>query len=308
MRYIHIHTNLINQKLWDARSNSSPQGHGAIKLLYYIKSLDANGSGYGDVIVVDAAQILERTCSIVRRWIKSGITLGIFRSVIKLKKGLYRIYYSSILNICKRYKITDLGAIPIIRVEDLKNIKFKATEADTIRYQKRSYYAAIKGKKLRKLRTIEPDKILCSKSKRILFLSSRFVYLASGVLAYGASQKYIANQVGYSKSTIQRRLSNNYRKFRGLNPVTKKQQCVCAFGDLEGLEYSEEYFEQSQELISYGRYHKPSSINSCSNRIFKSHVNIYSIDVDLKKQRFLRWRLNRLWNCFESQSNNVRIK
>lgn len=292
--HIHIHTNLINQKLWNTGSSSGIQGHGVIKLFYYVKSLDDNGSGYGDVIVTKAAEILDRTCSLVRRWIKFGISSGIFRSVIKLRKGLYRVYYSSILNICKKYKIIDLGAIPVVEVEDLKNIKFKATEADTIRYQKRSYYAATKGKKLQKLRTIKSDKILCSKSKRILFLSSRFVYLDRGVLAYGASQDYIANQTGYSVSTIQRRLSNNCRKFRGLNPVAKKQQCVSAFGDSEKKEFGEKYFEQSQELINCGRYHKPISIKSCSNQIFKSYTNIYSIDIELKKQRFLRWRLNKL--------------
>jgi len=297
MLKIHIHSGIVNQ--------IKPLGDGVIKLFYYLKALDCAGSGCGELSVSEAAKLFERSQSVVRRWIRDGVRLGIFRAAIKAKKGIYKIYYSSVLNLRKKYGATDLGAISVIGVVELRNIKFKATEADAIRCQKQSYYAATKGKKLQKLRTIKPDKILCSKSKRILLLSSRFVYLASGVLAYGASQENIGNSSGISCSTVQRRLSNKYRDLRGLEPVSKKQQCVCAFGADEKIEYNKRYFEQSQELINSGKYHIPKSLNKLNSKsVFKSHTNIYDIYLESKKQRFLRWKLNKVWDSTDKNINS----
>ncbi len=295
MLYIHIHSSLVNQALWSGCNtyNSQLEGHSAIKLFYLTKALDEAGSGYADIKINEAARIFDRSCSVIRRWIRFAERLGLFRNVIKLRKGYYRFYYCSVIKLCLRYGIKNLGAVTEIGVDELKDIKFKATEADAIRAQDKSLYAATVGKKDLIRKTLSAEK-LCCKSKRILFLSDRFIYVNSSNLLYGASQEYIAKHSGYSTSTIQRRLDNNYRKARGLKPVIKKQQCIRL--DKEDVRNE---FHETRFLNSEGENCKPIFTNNkFKDLAFKPYTNIYYISeehIQLRPQRYLRAKLNKEW-------------
>lgn len=291
MLSIHVHTSLINQALYTGcADNSQLEGHSAIKLFYYLKSLDDDGSGFGDLNICKAAQIFDRSCSNIRRWMRFGVKLGLFRRIVKIKKGLYRIYYTSVIKVCLKSGIKHLGEITELTVDELKNIKFHATEANAIGSQNKSLYAATKGKKKLIKKTLSA-KNLCCKSKRILFLSDRFVYVNPRYLMYGASQEYIAKQSGYHKSTIQRRLSDGYRKAHGLKPVTKKQQCIRIDKKYAELEFQESSFLSSEGESNEFIFHN----NKFKDLAFKPYTNIYHIDVELRKQRYLRAKLNREW-------------
>lgn len=302
MRFIHIHSSLINQGNWqEANSyNHQLEGHSAVKVFYYVKAKDEAGSGYADISIKELAKIFDKSHSTVRRWLRFGIQLGFFRSKIKLKPGLYRIHYVAVNKVCLKHNIKNHGTITEVEVSELKYIKFRATEADAIAAQNKSLYAATKGDKKLIKNTLSAKK-LCLKSQRILFLSDRFIYVNPSHLMYGASQKYIADKSGYSISTIQRRLDNKYRKSHGLLPVMKKQQCI----RLDKEESTKSIVEQ-QEADFFGEkkeviFHN----NKFKDLAFKPYTNIYYIpeeDIQLRNQKYLRAKLNRAWAKIESQS------
>ncbi len=302
MQYIHIHSNLINQAQWAGSNpyNSQLEGHSAIKLFYLVKAKDTAGSGFADITIDEAAEILGRSSSTIRRWKRFGEKLGLFRSVINLKEGYYRIYYVSVNKVCLKHNIKNHGTITEVEVHELKDIKFRATEADAIAAQSKSLYAATKGDK-KLIRNTLSAKNLCLKSQRILFLSDRFIYINPSYLMYGASQKYIADKSGYSVSTIQRRLDNKYRKSHGLLPVMKKQQCIRLNKEESSkaiVEQQEaEFFGDKKEVIFHN--------NKFKDLAFKPYTNIYYIpeeDIQLRNQKYLRAKLNRAWAKEESQS------
>lgn len=286
-----IHTALLNPKLYSTcPENGELDGHISILLYYFCRGLDPNGSGTAIVKIYEACQEFDKSRATIRRWMRDGLKLGFFRYVEKIKSGVYKIYYSSISHIVTKYDILYLGEIVELTNDQLKHIKIHATEANAIGSQTKSFYAATNGGKRKLVKRTLSAKNLCSKSKRILFLSDRFILTNPAYIIYGASQEYIAKQSGYHKSTIQRRLDDKYRISHGLKPVTKKQQCKRIDKEYAELEFKENKFLDSEgeenQLVFHSEKYK--------DLAFIPYTNIYDIDLTLRSQRYLRAKCNRL--------------
>lgn len=224
-----IHSAIADCGLWHDRKNAKGQvaGHQAVRLYYYLRFCDRRGSGWWDVNLNTVAEDLQISIYTLRRWIKSGLELKLFRAAIRYKPHTVRIWYSCITNVCVDNNIADIGAAAIISISDLNKLKYLATEAEAIKLQRQSRYK--EAKKARKCdrsrRTFEPSEVICSSlcTGPILFKRGRLVFLKRSHLPYGGSQKRIAWEQGRHESTVQRRLSDLFRQRHKLDPVPKVQ-------------------------------------------------------------------------------------
>lgn len=296
--FVNCHASLIFDNLWSGEVNSS--GNDAIKLYYYLRSQDKSGRGHADINTDYLCKLFSKSRWTIQRWMRDGLSLGLFKNQIKLSPKNYRIYYASVLKIAARYGIKDLGAIFELEVSELNNIKTFAYEATAMRCQMASYNQAINDKSNKRRIKLKPEQISCETSTRaMLFSTGRFVYLRPGTLVYGASQDLIAEAAGCDISTISRNLIT----------VPKKQQCIAATGKEELKQFQQQLFYQSEGKGS-GRYHIPQFPRhpEYSKMIFKSYTNIYSSSVTLRRQRHLRWKLNKYWDTQSSISESYAQK
>ena len=221
-----IHAAIADCGLWSMVSpKGQVTGHQAIQLYYYCRALDIKGSGWADVEVKTAAAILQTSIVSIRRRIKCGLSLGLFTGCLKLTPGCYRVFYRSLVKVAALLGVEDLGAITKIDISEIKDIKFKATEAQALLLQKRSRYRQTHRKKCDRRRTAEPNELVNSdlRNGSILTRYGRVVVLRRSHAAYGGSQFRLGWLMGRHQSTIQRRLSNGYRESHGLPPVPKVQ-------------------------------------------------------------------------------------
>jgi len=104
--------------------------HATLKLWYYLRAIDGQGAGRTDLDIAEAAQTLECSTYTILRWCVWGMQLGIFRSVIRVSVGKFRVYYAGLKAVAKQFGITDLGASLEIQLDDLKNLPTLTTEVE----------------------------------------------------------------------------------------------------------------------------------------------------------------------------------
>lgn len=221
-----IHSTLADPGFWPNKNHKGQVAKAdSIKLWYYLRSLDPSGSGWGEFSLEAAAQFFDRSIYTIRRWLKWGDELGLFRARIKLGNR-YRVYYSSLVKVCLRLEITHLGAIAQVEDTRLAELKFAATEAIALRLQNQSRFKEMSNhpEDVRE-KVIDPDQIISSDLGlgAILTRSGRFTFLKNNTFAVGASQKLLGWNLNRHPATVQRRLSDAYRRKRGIAPILKTQ-------------------------------------------------------------------------------------
>lgn len=295
---ITIHSRIVDCGLWSEINHKGQlKGHLAIQLWYLCRCLDICGSGTVILNLHEAARLLKISRASVRRRLKLGMKLELFRFSKAINDGNYKIYYSSLEKICVRHNIRDLGAITEIKLEDLRHLKFKATEAEALKLQKQSRHKEAKQnpKADRWRRTIDPEKLISSElgCGAILTRRGRLTLLKRSARPYGGSQKTLANRQGRHISTIQRRLSDSYREQHGLEPVPKTQLAAAPrrmpkFVNNKRPEIMR--LEPGQNLIFVPGLGK-----------FRLCCNVYAIDLELKRCSSLRAKVKRAFKRAEDR-------
>jgi hypothetical protein len=229
-----IHGAIADCGLWCDRKNAKGQvkGHQSVQLYYYLRAKDTKGSGWYDVSLDTVSRDLQISIYALRRWIKSGLDLKLFHAAIRYKVGVVRVWYSCVVNVCIQNGIADIGAIAKIDMSALGELKYIATHAQALLLQHQSRYReAKKSKKCDRARkTFDPSEVISSSlcTGPILFRRGRLIFLRRSHLPYGGSQRRIAWELGRHESTIQRRLSDSYRRRHGIDPIPKVQLLAAA--------------------------------------------------------------------------------
>lgn len=295
---ITIHSAIIDCGLWsEVNHKGQLKGHSSIQLWYLCRGLDTCGSGTVILNLRETARLLKISCASVRRRLKLGIELEFFRFFEAINDGNYKIYYSSLENVCLRHNITDLGAITEISLGELKHLKFRATEAEALRLQNQSRYKEVKRnpKKDSQRRTINPETLTSSElgNGAILAKMGRLTLLKRSASPYGGSQKRIAWNMGRHPSTIQRRLSDGYRELHQLDPILKTQLAAAP-------KIFEQFVSASRPPIR--------RVLPGQNIIFVPGLgkfriccNVYVIDLELKRNSSQRARIKRAFKRAEDR-------
>jgi hypothetical protein len=252
-----------------------------------LHSADVQGSGNVTVDLRIVAHALEKSLYTIRRWLKAGLRLGFFRGCERVATKTYRIFYSSKQNICKSLQLTDIGACIEVEVSDLKNAKFLATEAEALKLQNQSKWLE-KEKKRKNLKKCVPTAEILTTSEicpgAILCKADgdRFTYLKFYAHAHGGSQKKIASNMGRHPSTIQRRLSDGYRKKHGLDPIPKTQILAPVQRDAPNS-------QGIRKIVTHGE----GKIWKTRLGLFKVCPNVYDVPHQLVSKRYLRGKIKR---------------
>jgi hypothetical protein len=202
----------------------------------------SKGCGIGKFTLLGASRILNRSEGHVRKLLRAAKVSGLIRNY-KQSRGWITVYYASLEKAIAIAGIEKLGPIAAIRIDELSNIHFAATEVETQALQRASMYqqrqeeaeqikAGGKDPRLNPSEIVKPtDLHTCELPARVLGRGDRFVYCTSEFRFYGPSQGAVGRLRGISPSTVSRHLSNGYRlkptPVRGYRqdavPIVKKQ-------------------------------------------------------------------------------------
>lgn len=286
-----IHSGIADGGMWSTKNDKGQvAGQDAAKLWYYIRAMDLKGSGKVTLDLAQASEILDRSPQTIRRWTESGKRLNFFRSINRVGSDEFEIYYTSLAQVCLTHGITDLGAVAYVEVHELKNLKFKATEAEAQRLQDQSFYRARREHPNRKI--LFPEQFMSTSESAtgvILRLGGRYVFLYAFAISYGGSQKKIAENLGRHESTVQRRLDHSYRDGHDVPRVDKRQVAKTEPG------YSEE-FQEAYHTHGDTNCFRPSW--SYAGLTYKPSCNIYALDIQLTSAKAQRERVRRFIRKF----------
>lgn len=284
------YSGLSDGGLWPQKNlKGQVKGQSSIKLWYLVRALDQQGSGSSVVRLADIAKILQVSIYSVRRYLKWSFSLGLLRGD-KLRRGIdqYRIFYSSLANVCAHLNIADIGGCTSIDISEIRNIKFIAAEAEALRLQNQSLYKEKHRKKRDRFKKIlTPEELTTSElcNGAILFRRGRLTFLKRSVSAYGGSQQRIAYEMGRHPSTVQRRLANGYRLEHGLEPISKTQLAVAPLTInqwIDGQKTPIKKLVPGQHLIVVPGWGK-----------FRAANNVYSFRFELLPKRPARSKVKR---------------
>ena len=284
MQLITLHTAIACSGCWAEVSHRGQlAGHSATKLWYWLRSLDDRGSGRVDFDIRVAAAALNRSIYTIRRWLKWGIKLNLFRSVSTIGYGTRRVFLSGIVSILRSNNISSLGAIGSVEVSRLVELPIVATELQAESLQRQSKFLA---ERQHKRKAAGPSEILTpsqSASGGILFRGGRFTFLRAGGIAYGGSHRGMATRLGRHESTVQRHLTDHYRDRHSLPPVRKTQ-----------IAQAGEAAEEAFFFASEGDHAAPAFQLPGGGKAFTPRCNIYHLPgIELKGKRYLRSTVRR---------------
>ena len=254
------------------------------------------GSGIGEFTLTGASKILKRSKGHIRKLLNHAKKSGLIRDY-KQSGDKITVFYTSLEKAIAIAGVDKLGPLAAIEVDDLKNLRIIATEAEAQDLQRATLYRQ-RQEELQQIKKkaegsdfqqptqlIAPTALLhpCEKPARVLARSDRFIYVESDFRFYGGSQEAIALARGISTSTVSRHLSNGYRlaasPVRGvreeLPPLIKKQ--VMERRPLPKNMPAKICLEEG--LVSmFGEWWKP-------------HCNVYAINYRLVSGRRRRGRI-----------------
>lgn len=197
-------------------------GTPAYGLWALLRAFDSQGSGF---IVVGLSEIRDRlNCSRATfyRWLGSSL---FFWKWTNLGNGLFRVHYKSPKRVYKALKLHDIGAIaklPIIYLQR-NHRKVAATELETMRLQSQAAHHADRqqrGNIIDPLEAARLDSSLFSRGSNPIYQKFLILDANAPVCPHG-SLRTVAKRMGRSCSTIQRRLSDDWRAKQDLSPIPK---------------------------------------------------------------------------------------
>jgi hypothetical protein len=253
------------------------------------------GSGIGSFTLLGASRILNRSTGHIRKMLRAAKVSGLIRHY-RQRDGRITVFYSSLERAIALAGIEKLGPIAAVKIDDLSNIHFIATEVEAQALQRASMHREgreeieqikAQGANPEKHRThiVRPSTLLqtCDYPARVLGRGDRFIYCGSDFRFYGGSQEAIGQLRGISPATVSRHLSNKYRlkptPVRGYRqdatPIVKKQ----LLQQLPGLQNMPPKLCAKEGLFWI------------KDNWWKPHCNVYLLDHRLVSARRQRSRM-----------------
>jgi len=254
------------------------------------------GSGIGSFTLLGASRILNRSTGHIRKMLRAAKVSGLIRHY-RQRDGRITVFYSSLERAIALARIEKLGPIAAVKIDDLSNIHFIATEVEAQALQRASMHREgreeieqikAQGTNPEKHRThiVRPSTLLqtCDHPARVLGRGDRFIYCGSEFRFYGGSQEAIGQLRGISPATVSRHLSNKYRlkptPVRGYRqdatPIAKKQ----LLQQLPGLQSMPPKLCAKEGLFWI------------KDNWWRPHCNVYLLDHRLVSARCRRSRMN----------------
>jgi predicted transcriptional regulator len=176
-----------------------------------------------------------------------------------------------------------LGAIGEIPLEELQHAKTYATDIQAEQLQAQSFHKmkeefgryAKGAKRAAELLSIKSPSDRVSGGV-LIARGRRLIYLAPHWRPFGASQQGIADRLGVSVKTVQNRLSNAWRRERGIEVIEKAQSAQQVFEEcpkqfLQDFMRDEE--NATQKYVFLGK------------RLFRRGCNLYDTGANLRSFR-----------------------
>lgn len=262
-----------------------------IKLWYLCRALSNSGKATFNIDKV--CNTFSVTHHTVRNWMREGIKLNIFKRILKVAKGEFKVYYTSLIKLCVAKKLDTFGAVGNATLNEVKTIKVSSAEITAQSVQASSRYLAKKENlNIHSSQRVtlpeelfdtegNPSSELCvgalgyNSDHNTLFVNQSFK-------PYGASQFTIGNKLGRHIKTIERRLKKT-SKIR-----------IARFDRINSIELQ---IAQQDWSCDIGRYLKVNSLQICPNenalgKTFKLLTNIYYPAYLLTSMKCRRRELN----------------
>lgn len=199
-------------------------GTPAYGLWALLRAIDVKGSGFVVVSLSEIRDLLNCSRATVYRWLGSSLFFWKWKN---LGDGLIRVHYKSPKRIYQALKIQDIGAIaklPIVYIQR-NHRKVAATELETMRLQSQAAHHAAnqqRGNIIDPLEAARSDSSLFSRGSNPI--RRKFLILdANAPVCPHGSLRTVAKRMGRSCSTIQRRLSDDWRAKQDLSPIPKQR-------------------------------------------------------------------------------------
>lgn len=285
---IRIHSALADGGLLPAKNTKGQIAKWeSIKLWYFLRGVDAAGSGWAEFNLHQVAAFFERSVYTIRRWCRWGKSLKLFRAVHHLGNGFYRIHYTSLAKTALSQGLTELGGIAYVAQHELKTLRFAATETTTMQLQNQSRFNEARRKENKSKRIATPTEFVQSQLGvgSILFRRGRFTFLKFNSAYYGTAQSTVAEKLGRHPSTVQRRLSNSWREKRGIGTIAKTQLVTpprTKLKPIKGSKYGVREIPLPQQHII-----------RVSEGVFRLGANVYDLPVVLSSGKAQRQALKR---------------
>ena len=262
------------------------------RLWHVLRALDTEGTGRVYFAVSDLAFLMSVSSNTIYRWLKQG--LGIWWRSRRRVDDQVELYLSGIAKVACALGVDGLGAIAEVPLDNLTRMGSKAlaTALEAEYRQRQAYWAAKKAKKGHaKKSVIDPHDAASSDN----FPGAKgMAVVRNGFQIPGASIAGIAKTVERSQSTIKRRLNNQWRIDRDIEPIQKKR--VATELDDPGLAFRLREagigFMVTQNALGCTRVIKV--LNDGLSKVVMLGCNIYSQPQELIACRGTRGRVRRM--------------
>lgn len=284
---------LYNEKLGESQVAILPaaivQHAGrAARLWCLVRSLDhpdnwGTGSGLVRISIAELCQWLNRSERSVWRYLKDSLDKGYLYSC-HCEHGELTIEYRGLKSLCKHLGLSHLGAIGIFPLKNIEHAKAHATDIQLEKRQAQSHYRMKEnfGRFARGAKTAAELLEKSASSARvpgdvIISRGHRLLYLAPHWRPFGGSQQSTASSLGVSVRTVQYRVSNAWRKERGIDLIEKIQSAHQVHEECP-----------KQFLMDFMRLEKEAAQRHVflGSRLFRIGCNLYDTGVLLRCQRF----------------------
>lgn len=188
------------------------------KAVLYTRLQDENGSGHAIVKIKAASKALGQTAGNVRNMFKKAMELGYIRSMTKLERGIYLVYYTAGFKIAIAEGLDGAGQGFLLGEYQLPHLTTYAIEATLSGGQEQSRWMA-EHQKDRSIQRLEDDRIFEWNSSDfgrgkgfILGVGEDRAWVDLDFATYGMTQETAAKRLDISDRTVRRHVSTANRE------------------------------------------------------------------------------------------------
>ncbi len=277
---ITIVSNISQSGQWkNTNSLGKFPGENAVKLWYWLRAIDIQGSGKAYLSIEAACKFFNRSKRQIKRYLTDGVRLGFFRTTYTIRADVVLVYYSGTVKTALTLGLKTLGAIAQVPIKEIKNLKRVSTKIAVLANQRSSEFCQ-KSKKLAGTILDPADALRPSgiASGAILFRTSRYLIVKALTQLVGGSQKTAGRKLGRSQTTVCSHLSD-------LNSLEKLQIAVADRANW--MDWNRNLIDNKPQLGLFKLEDFPFPL--------KVHTSIYRFpDIELVPQKYLRAKFNSL--------------
>ncbi|AFZ22380.1 hypothetical protein [Allocoleopsis franciscana] len=232
--YLSLSADILSRFTVRIHSRIVEKGRPWVRLWYFCRAFDQDGSGYLRLPILTISQLLEAAPSSIYQWLREGKAAGAFRWW-KCQRGKLRVALGGLFAVC-RDLISDSDSgkqrhapwgtpseVGLHEILTLQKLRAAATVATTQRLQQLSRFAAwrkLPGPARKIYKLPQPDAFFPSEEAQrlsdnhakgsircVIHIGKRRVWTSRGFIPFGVSQQTIANERGIADRTVRRHLA-----------------------------------------------------------------------------------------------------